>query len=73
MPTIRFPQNKDLATGTIRKWRKKAGEPVSQGEVIVEIEGETALVQIESTVSGPLVEIFAKDGQTVSANAPLAW
>ena len=72
MPRITLPQIKDMPTGTIRRWRKKAGEAVSKGEVIVEVEGESAIVEIESAVSGSLVEILATEGQTVSANGPLA-
>jgi pyruvate dehydrogenase E2 component (dihydrolipoamide acetyltransferase) len=72
MPTITLPQSKDIQSGTIRRWRKKAGQAVSKGEVIVEIEGETMLVEVESTLSGTLSEILAAEGQTVSANAPLA-
>ena len=72
MPTITLPQTKDIQSGTIRRWRKKAGQAVSKGEVIVEVEGESILAEIESTLSGTLSEILAAEGQTVSANAPLA-
>ncbi|MGD1031741.1 MAG: 2-oxo acid dehydrogenase subunit E2 [Opitutaceae bacterium] len=72
MPTITLPQTKEMPKGTIRRWRKKAGQAVSKGEVIVEVEGETSLVEIESSVSGTLVEILAPEGETVSANGPLA-
>jgi pyruvate dehydrogenase E2 component (dihydrolipoamide acetyltransferase) len=72
MATITLPQTKDMPTGTIRRWRKKTGESVSKGEVIVELEGETNLVEIESSVSGTLVQILAPEGQTVSTNGPLA-
>ncbi len=71
MPTITLPQTKDIQSGTIRRWRKKAGQAVSKGEVIVEVEGESVLAEIESTLSGTLSEILAAEGQTVSANAPL--
>ena len=72
MPTITLPQSKDLPAGTIRRWRKKAGQTVSKGEVIVEVEGESILAEIESAVDGTLAQILAPEGQTVSANAPLA-
>ena len=72
MPTITLPQTKEMPKGTIRRWRKKAGQAVSKGEVIVEVEGETSLVEIESAVSGTLAEILATEGATVVANGPLA-
>jgi pyruvate dehydrogenase E2 component (dihydrolipoamide acetyltransferase) len=72
MPTITLPQSKEMPKGTIRRWRKKVGQTVSKGEVIVEVEGETSLVEIESSVSGTLMEILAAEGETVAANGPLA-
>jgi pyruvate dehydrogenase E2 component (dihydrolipoamide acetyltransferase) len=72
MPTITLPKAGDMQAGTIRRWRKNRGDIVAKGEVLVEVEGETAVVEVESVLVGTLTEIMAGEGKTVAVGAPLA-
>ncbi len=44
-------------TGKIVRWLKSAGEPVSKGEPVVEIETDKATVEIEAPASGILADV----------------
>ena len=68
MPQMGF----DMTEGKVARWLKKVGEPVKQGEAIVEI--ETDKVNIESEAQGPgvLREIIVGEGHTVPVGALLA-
>jgi len=46
-------------SGTIIRWQKHAGEQVTQGDVLAEIETDKATVDIEAPVSGVLATIVA--------------
>jgi pyruvate dehydrogenase E2 component (dihydrolipoamide acetyltransferase) len=46
-------------------WRKRAGEPVAEGEVIAEIETDKASFEIAAPVAGTLLERFAAEGDLV--------
>lgn len=74
MPTLRLPASiAGLTTTslTVRKWLKTAGGSVSAGEVVVELEAESGLVQIEAPVAGVLGAIVAAAGATVTPGAVL--
>ena len=72
MPTITLAAAADMRAGTIRRWRKNRGDAVAKGEVLVEVEGETAVVEVESTLAGTLTEILAGEGKTVAVGAAIA-
>jgi pyruvate dehydrogenase E2 component (dihydrolipoamide acetyltransferase) len=73
MPTITLPQaTKEMKTGTVRRWRKRAGEAVAKGDVLVEIETDDGLVEVASGSAGQLGEILAEEGRTIPVAAPLA-
>lgn len=50
---------------TIVRWLKKKGEYVKQGEPLFEVDSEKAIVEVESLVSGVLVEILVGEGEAV--------
>jgi len=50
MPKLGF----DMAEGTLVRWVKKEGEPVSRGEIVAEIETDKATVEVESGYSGTI-------------------
>ncbi len=54
-----------MEEGTIVRWLKRTGEPVSSGEGLVEIETDKATVTYESAFSG-LLTIIAADGETLA-------
>ena len=63
----------DMDEGTIVTWLKKVGDRVSEGEAIAEIETDKAVTEVESTVSGVLVEIVANEGDTVEITKTIGW
>ncbi len=53
-------------------WRKKEGEAVRKGEVLLEIETDKATVEVEATESGILGKILCGEGMTVPVLIPIA-
>lgn len=73
MPTITLPQaGKGMEAGTVRRWRKKPGEAVVKGDILLEIEFEQGLVEIEAGVAGQLQQVLVGEGRTVAVGSPLA-
>ncbi len=69
---IRVPAlGESVTEATVGRWFKKAGEPVSVDEPIVELETDKITLEVNAPASGVLAEIAAKDGETVSAGALL--
>lgn len=54
-----------VETSIIVNWKKKKGEHVSQGEALCEIETDKATMDVESPVSGTLLETFFQEGDEV--------
>jgi pyruvate dehydrogenase E2 component (dihydrolipoamide acetyltransferase) len=61
-----------MEEGTIVLWRKKVGEVVNKGEILLEVEMDKGVFEAESTVSGTLKEILVQEQQTVPVGTPLA-
>ena len=61
-----------MKTGLIVEWLKKAGEPVQQGEPIVEIESEKATNEVEAPVTGIMRSIEIKEGDSAPVGAAIA-
>jgi len=69
---IRVPAlGESVTEATVGRWFKKAGEPVSADEPVVELETDKVTLEVNAPASGVLAEIAAKDGDTVSAGALL--
>ena len=62
----------EMQEGTVVKWLKEEGDPVREGEPLVEIETAKLTSELESTASGILVHILVPIGETVLVRAPLA-
>jgi len=60
---------KSMADGTIVQWLKAEGDPVQQGEVLVEIETDRATIEVEAGRGGTLLTIVATEGETAPAGA----
>ena len=65
-------QGQSVETCHILGWKKNVGEPVREGEILVEVETDKAAFEIESTASGTLLHIFHGPGEDVPVLAPLA-
>ena len=57
----------------VMRWLKNVGDTVTQGEPLVEVETEKAVVEIESSVSGRLVEILVPVDHEATVGDPIAW
>lgn len=69
---IRVPAlPESVADATIIKWHKKAGDSVARDETLVDLETDKVVLEVPAPESGVLVEIIAKEGTTVLANALL--
>jgi len=70
---ILLPQwGMEMQDGTIIRWLKKEGDPVEEGEPIVEVETAKLQTELESTASGILVYIVAPEGAIVPIRGVLA-
>ncbi|WP_185857257.1 dihydrolipoamide acetyltransferase family protein [Blattabacterium cuenoti] len=70
---IYMPQLSDtMKEGTVIKWNKKIGDKVSEGEILAEIETDKATQDFEIDVSGVLLFIGVKEGETTRVNDVLA-
>jgi len=55
----------DMSEGQIVKWLKKEGDPVKEGEIILEIMTDKTSMEIEAEKSGVLLKVLHHDGETV--------
>ncbi len=70
---MRLPQFDMLdADATIVQWLKKEGEPLQEGEPLVEIETAKAAGTLEAPFSGVLKRIVAQPGVTVTSGNVMA-
>ena len=58
--------------GTIVEWRKKEGDRVEKGEILLELETDKALFEYESPESGFLRKITAEEGAVVPVLSVIA-
>jgi pimeloyl-ACP methyl ester carboxylesterase len=61
-----------MKTGLIVEWLKKTGEPVQQGEPIVEIESEKATNEVEAPITGIMRSIEIQEGDSAPVGAAIA-
>ncbi|MDW8084101.1 MAG: biotin/lipoyl-containing protein [Candidatus Caldarchaeum sp.] len=58
--------------GKILEWRKKEGDEVRRGEVVVVVETEKASVEIPSDVDGKIIKIIRREGEDVKVGEVIA-
>jgi pyruvate dehydrogenase E2 component (dihydrolipoamide acetyltransferase) len=54
-----------MEEGRIIRWLKKVGEPVKEGELLLEVETDKADIEVEAFNTGILIEITAEEGETI--------
>lgn len=69
VPTL----GESVTEATIGKWFKQIGDNVAVDEPIVELETDKVTIEVPSPVAGKLTEHVAKEGDTVSLGAILAY
>ncbi len=62
-----------MVEGTIVAWLKKAGEKISRGQPLVEIETDKTTMQIEAPVDGVLLAVLYREGDTVPVATTIAF
>src|SRR2546422_867319 len=61
-----------VTEGTVAKWLKQPGDPVREGEALVEVTTDKVDAEVPAPATGKLVKILADAGQTIAVGAPLA-
>ena len=69
MPALEMAQE----TGKLVSWKKKNGENVKKGELLLEVETDKAVVEIEAAADGILGGITAQVGDVVPVGQTIAW
>jgi pyruvate dehydrogenase E2 component (dihydrolipoamide acetyltransferase) len=62
-----------MQTAKLQRWLKNVGETVTAGEPLVEVETEKAVIEIEASVGGRLVEILVQAGEEANVGDRIAW
>jgi pyruvate dehydrogenase E2 component (dihydrolipoamide acetyltransferase) len=65
-------QGQSVETCHILSWKKAVGDPVQEGDVLVEVETDKAAFDVESTATGTLLHVFHSEGEDVPVLALLA-
>jgi pyruvate dehydrogenase E2 component (dihydrolipoamide acetyltransferase) len=68
MPALGMVQE----TGTLIQWLKAAGDSVTKGEPLMEVETDKATVEIEAPASGVLTDITAQAGDVIPVGQRIA-
>ena len=69
MPALEMAQE----TGKLVAWRKREGDKVAKGEVLLEVETDKAVMEIESPGDGILAGVKANAGAVVPVGQTIAW
>jgi pyruvate dehydrogenase E2 component (dihydrolipoamide acetyltransferase) len=69
MPALEMAQD----TGTLVSWRKKEGETVAKGEILLEVETDKAVVEVEAQANGILAGVKAQPGDVIPVGRTIAW
>ena len=69
---IRVPTlGESVSEASIGKWFKKVGDAIAVDEPLVELETDKVTIEVPAPAGGTLVEITAKEGETVGIDALL--
>lgn len=70
---VKLPQwGMGMEDGVIVQWLKAEGDPVAEGEGLVEVEAAKAIEVVESPVAGTLTQILAQPEDVVKVRAVIA-
>ena len=61
-----------METGTIGKWLKNEGDPVSPGDILCEVETDKATMDYETQAQGVLLKIVVPQGKDAPVGATIA-
>ena len=70
---IRMPKmSMTMTEGEVSEWMVNVGDEVAEGDVVCEVMTDKVDMEVESSVSGTLVEIVVPSG-TVEVGEPIGW
>jgi len=69
MPALEMAQE----TGKLVSWKKKEGDSVKKGELLLEVETDKAVVEIEAAGDGILGGVTVQAGAVVPVGQTIAW
>src|SRR3954467_10639529 len=70
---VKVPQlSESVAEATLLQWKKKAGEAVAHGAILIESETGKVVRELPAPSAGVLAEIVVADGGTVAAEQVIA-
>src|SRR5687767_15635442 len=73
MTSIKVPPlGESIVEATVSKWLKNEGDAVAAGDTLVELEADKITVEVPSVTGGVLKKRFAKEGDVVKLDQPLA-
>jgi pyruvate dehydrogenase E2 component (dihydrolipoamide acetyltransferase) len=73
MNQITMPKLSDtMLEGTLIKWHKKAGDKISVGDVIADVETDKATMEMEAFDDGIITELLIPEGGVVKVGQPIA-
>ena len=73
MNQITMPKLSDtMLEGTLIKWHKKAGDKISVGDVIADVETDKATMEMEAFDDGTITDILIPEGGVVKVGQPIA-
>ena len=73
MNQITMPKLSDtMLEGTLIKWHKKAGDKISVGDVIADVETDKATMEMEAFDDGLITELLIPEGGVVKVGQPIA-
>ncbi len=71
-PVLMPKQGNSVESCLIVEWKKRPGDRVEQGEILLEVETDKAVVEVESPTSGTLLEVFFKENDDVPVQTTIA-
>lgn len=73
MSELKVPElGESVMEATVGRWLKQAGEGVTTGEAVVELETDKVNLEVSAEEDGLLAEIVAEEGSAVAVGATLA-
>ncbi|HEX7758397.1 MAG TPA: biotin/lipoyl-containing protein, partial [Caulobacteraceae bacterium] len=60
-----------VTEATVARWTKKAGDPVTKDELLVELETDKVSLEVVAPEDGVLTEIVAEEGATIEPGSIL--
>jgi len=74
MKPIIMPQvGQNIPSARIIQWRKKEGQEVKKGELVLVVESDKASFEVEADESGILLKVLHQEGEEVEILKPLAY